>query len=703
MTETYAIAGYARISVDLELDRDNTSIENQKDIIEDYVKQRFPGSSLTFYEDRDRSGYTFEQREQYQEMRRGLMAHRYDILIVKDFSRFSRRNSRGLVELEDLRDAGVRIISVSDGIDFPNDDDWLKIQFQFLINEMPVTDTSKKIKAVIKRRQADGKWICAAPFGYKVNKKSEFEIVPESAAVVKKIFELYNEEGYGYKKIAKYLTDHAIPTPRMTEKMRAEAEGGENRQIAKREWSLITVQEILDNDFYIGTLRQGKYTRAKINGKDVKKDEADHIVIEDHHPAIIDYKTFAETQELRKHRSKTNYRGVKKHENVYAGFLRCGDCGAPMFCRNRPNLAPAYLCGTYFRLGRAHCSAHTIRADKLDAIVKTYIARLIDTSSAMLESLEREEKVGKIDERNADVTISKLTETIAGLREELKATKRQRIRDIMKHPEQEEVLDETYDELENEVQSKIEGLTNQIELIQQSRSDNIRIRRTAKTLTEVFRDILCKDSLDKRDVGMIVDTIVVYKDHVEIKLKPDVDAILRAGDADTSMSVLPTEEDKIAPIGVDVINDGDPLEIYTDREGEVIFKKYSPIGELAQFAGQYAETLSKTCGLSVVICDRDAVIACAGVPKRDYADRKLTAEVERIVENRQLYVPAGGETVSVVEGGQPVGCLMPIITEGDIAGCVASVRGEEKSPVAPDVEAKLVQTAALFLGKQLES
>lgn len=75
------------------------------------------------------------------------MSHKYDILIVKDFSRFSRRNSRGLVELEDLRDAGVRIISIGDNIDFPNDDDWLKIQFQFLINEMPVTDTSKRCAA----------------------------------------------------------------------------------------------------------------------------------------------------------------------------------------------------------------------------------------------------------------------------------------------------------------------------------------------------------------------------------------------------------------------------------------------------------------------------------------------------------------------------------------------------------------------------
>ena len=112
MIETFDIAGYARISVDDEQEQKNISIENQKAIIEDYVKTHFPGSTLTFFEDRDRSGYTFEQREGYQEMRRGLMRHKYDILIIKDFSRFSRRNSRGLVELEDLRDAGVRIVTL---------------------------------------------------------------------------------------------------------------------------------------------------------------------------------------------------------------------------------------------------------------------------------------------------------------------------------------------------------------------------------------------------------------------------------------------------------------------------------------------------------------------------------------------------------------------------------------------------------------
>lgn len=156
------------------------------------------------------------------------------------------------------------------------------------------------------------------------------------------------------------------------------------------------------------------------------------------------------------------------------------------------------------------------------------------------------------------------------------------------------------------------------------------------------------------------------------------------------------------------IREGDPLEIYTDREGEVIFKKYSPIGELSAFAGQYAETLHKTCGLSVAICDRDAVIACAGVPRREYAEKPLSEALERVMEARSFYAWNGvGEPKSITrEGGShAVSCAMPILSEGDIVGCVVSTRSEEKDTdrPAPDVEAKLIQTAAHFLGKQLES
>ena len=158
------------------------------------------------------------------------------------------------------------------------------------------------------------------------------------------------------------------------------------------------------------------------------------------------------------------------------------------------------------------------------------------------------------------------------------------------------------------------------------------------------------------------------------------------------------------------IREGDPLEIYTDREGEVIFKKYSPIGELSSFASQYAETLHKTWSLSVVICDRDAVIACSGVPRKEYTDKALSAELERVIENRSLYFHREGEEAIPVlaEGGSFfVSCAMPIISEGDVVGCVASVTdhpGETRREMpGGEVETKLILTAAGFLGRQLES
>ena len=157
------------------------------------------------------------------------------------------------------------------------------------------------------------------------------------------------------------------------------------------------------------------------------------------------------------------------------------------------------------------------------------------------------------------------------------------------------------------------------------------------------------------------------------------------------------------------IREGDPLEIYTDREGEVIFKKYSPIGELAAFAGQYAETLHKTCGLAVAICDRDAIISCAGISKREYADKPLSEALEHIMENRSFYANNGDtepRNITRDGGTHTIGCAMPIISEGDVVGCVVSAHSAEPDGgdrLSFDIEAKLIQTAANFLGRQLET
>ena len=720
MIEKFNIAGYCRISVDEELDRDNTSIENQKAILSDFVKRRFPDSTLTFYEDRDRSGYTFEQREGYQAMRRELMGHAKDILIVKDFSRFSRRNSRGLVELEDLRDAGVRIISIGDNIDFPNDDDWLKIQFQFLINEMPVTDTSKKVKSVIKRRQQDGKWICAAPYGYIVDKHQQFEVVPTEAEIVRRIFQLYID-GWGYKKIANQLTDEGIPTPRMAEQERKLAAGEEYRRAVKPAWAIVTVQGILDNDFYIGTLRQGKYTRKKINGRDVRRDELDHIVIERHHQEIIDYRTFATARALRESRSTAHYRGQKKYDNTYSGFLECGDCGSPLFAMSRRDIKDAYRCGTYHRRGLKGCTSHHIRVDKLDELLKIYVQKVKDNSAAMLDRLNADLTREAEDVAETEQSAANLEAVLTDLQEELKATKRQRIRDIMKHPDQEETLEETYDELEGDLLRRIEGIQNQIAMAVDRRNTIIQVNRAAKTALEVFDDILQKPKLDRNDLQLIIQKIRVFEDHLEIQLKADIDSILQSGSlpgeeavaAMAPVSFRPYEiqivqesdrhNDKV--FTVKVVSNGDPLEIYTDKDGGVIFKKYSLMGGVVDFAAQLCETLNRTTGQLTVITDRDSCIALAGVPRRDLMEKPISAQLEQMMEGRQIYqYQEDQELIPLCAEGDKyfLSTAAPILSEGDVLGCVIFA-GSPEHLTGGEVEYKLAQSISAFLGRHMES
>ena len=154
------------------------------------------------------------------------------------------------------------------------------------------------------------------------------------------------------------------------------------------------------------------------------------------------------------------------------------------------------------------------------------------------------------------------------------------------------------------------------------------------------------------------------------------------------------------------IREGDPLEIFTDRDGEVIFKKYSPIGELLGFASQYADTLCKTCSYPIIITDRDSVVAFAGLPKKECSDKKVSSDIEEIMESRQLFTRKSGERARYPMDGSEkyeISAAMPIISEGDLIGSVMSILPEGVNTYPDDVEIKLIQTAAVFLGKQLES
>ena len=152
------------------------------------------------------------------------------------------------------------------------------------------------------------------------------------------------------------------------------------------------------------------------------------------------------------------------------------------------------------------------------------------------------------------------------------------------------------------------------------------------------------------------------------------------------------------------IREGDPLEIFTDSDGEVVFKKYSPVGELAPFAVQYADVMARACGLPVLICDRDHVIAAAGVSKRDYQDQRISAQMEELMEARQTHTARAGERgrLRPVEGlDRYAGVMVPILAAGDVTGAVCLML-PESGAVPGEGEVKLTQIAAGFLGKQME-
>lgn len=151
------------------------------------------------------------------------------------------------------------------------------------------------------------------------------------------------------------------------------------------------------------------------------------------------------------------------------------------------------------------------------------------------------------------------------------------------------------------------------------------------------------------------------------------------------------------------IRDGDPLEIYTAGDGEVIFKKYSPIGELSSVAVQYAEAMTKHTSCPVIICDRDRCIAASGVPKREVVEHKLSLKLEEAIAKRTPFIAEkGSDSPEAVEGCErKASAVLPIIGQGDILGAVVLLSADSgELPNATDLS--LAHVAASFLGKQME-
>jgi len=399
-----------------------------------------------------------------------------------------------------------------------------------------------------------------------------------------------------------------------------------------------------------------------------------------------------------------------------------------MFAMSRRDLKPAYTCGSYHARGLKGCTSHHTRVDVLDELLKSYVEKVRDNSADMLdklnESLKNEQEVIKENTTSLELLQNQIDDT----RQEMKILVRQQAKELLRNPDRETAIDEMYREMLVELADRIDGLTHQLELTSDRRNTIIRVNRIAKTALDIFEDILNKEKLDKTDLQLIIEKITVFDDRIEIQLKADIDAILKTGEIPVMEEAVnfnlgtesiekyssggsPVENriiqksknhlDKV--LSVRVVCEGDPLEIYTDSDGEVIFKKYSPIGEITAVTDRYAEVLYKGASLPVIITDRDMAVACAGLPHKEVLERRVTSALESIMEHRSGWnAGPDSEPLRPLEGLDRFGSIAyPIIGAGDVLGAVVLLMGEDGTQPT-QAETKLVQVAAAFLGKQME-
>ncbi len=153
------------------------------------------------------------------------------------------------------------------------------------------------------------------------------------------------------------------------------------------------------------------------------------------------------------------------------------------------------------------------------------------------------------------------------------------------------------------------------------------------------------------------------------------------------------------------IREGDPLEIYTEKDGGVIFRKYSPMSDLQDFATQLCDSIGASTGRIAAVSDRDVIIALSGAPKRDLIDKPNSPELDKLMEQRIHYrYKPGDPPVRPTDSSEKyrLGVASPILSQGDLMGCVMLLMGDDSAPVT-EVDQKLAQTVAGFLGKQMES
>ena len=389
----FNVAIYIRLSREDGDKEESDSVGNQRKLLTEYVSRHDNFILYDIYIDDGFTGTNFN-RPAFQKMIADIEDKKVNCVVVKDLSRFGRDYIDTGRYLERIfPELGVRFISVSDNIDSIKQAYDMLLPIKNIFNEQYARDISNKIQATVKSKQKAGEFIGAfTSYGYKKSPVNKNKLVIDEYAseVVKRIFAMY-AQGIGKQSIAKQLNAEGILCPSEYKKLNGENYKNCNRLKTTSYWTYSTINTMLHNEMYIGNMIQGK-KHQRMRGKQHKVDKENWVRVENTHEPIIDRDTWDKVQKLlsKKHRDID----LETNKNIFAGFIKCGDCGRSMmknfWRRADGSKSYSFYCGTYKRSGKDYCTPHTLPFQVLNDIVLGDLKAIIRNVENLQELIKKQ-------------------------------------------------------------------------------------------------------------------------------------------------------------------------------------------------------------------------------------------------------------------------------------------------------------------------
>ena len=492
----FNVAIYIRLSREDGDKEESDSVGNQRKLLTEYVAKKDDFILYDVYVDDGYSGTNFN-RPSFQRMIADIEDGKVNCVVVKDLSRFGRDYiDTGRYLERYFPELGVRFISVTDSIDSMKQAYAMLLPIKNIFNEQYARDISKKIQATVKSKQKAGEFIGAfTSYGYKKSPvdKNKLVIDDYAADVVRRIFSLYIQ-GYGKQRIAKLLNAEGILCPAEYKKVNGENYKNCNRLESTTYWSYSTINSILHREMYVGNMVQGtKHQRMRSKQKKMPKEE--WIIVENTHEPIIDKATWEKAQSLLQKR--TRELDLETNKNIFAGFVKCGDCGRAMtknmWRRADGSKTYSLYCGTYKRNGKQYCTPHTLPMAVLEDIVLGDLKAIVDSVDNLKELVQSQSFTASKVKRIADTELSKI-------KAELERVKRLK-KSIYEDYREELISKEEFLSYREDYLKKEELYSKQIEALEEKKKDNV--------TEDVFETPWLKRLLELKDIETLDRDIVV--------------------------------------------------------------------------------------------------------------------------------------------------------------------------------------------------